>query len=81
LIAVFSFDFVMKDRSIHTLPAAELKLCLWRGAAWDDGELDLELSLSCSGSDPPSTVAVDASFSSAPGSKQRTMALTVCIHS
>ncbi|KAG0515268.1 hypothetical protein BDA96_10G263900 [Sorghum bicolor] len=45
--------------------------------SWDDGELDLELSLSCSGSDPPSTVAVDASFSSAPGSKQRTMALTL----
>ena len=42
-------------------------------AAWD-GELDLELSLGCAGSDL-STVAVEA-CSSAP-SRQRTMTLTV----
>ena len=42
-------------------------------AAWD-GELDLELSLGCAGSDL-STVAVEAG-SSAP-SRQRTMTLTV----
>jgi AP2-like factor (euAP2 lineage) len=49
---------------------------LW-SAAWEDGELDLELSLGCAGGSDPSTVAVEA-FSSAPGSKQRTMTLTVC---
>ena len=49
---------------------------MW-SAAWDGGELDLELSLGCAGSDPPSTGAVEE-FSSAPGSKQRTMTLTVC---
>lgn len=49
-------------------------VCGW-SAAWD-GELDLELSLGCAGSDP-STVAVDA-LSYPPSSKQRTMTLTVC---
>ncbi|XP_066372541.1 APETALA2-like protein 4 [Miscanthus floridulus] len=44
--------------------------------SWDGGELDLELSLGCAGSDPPSTGAVEE-FSSAPGSKQRTMTLTL----
>ncbi|CAD6338932.1 unnamed protein product [Miscanthus lutarioriparius] len=44
--------------------------------SWEDVELDLELSLGCAGGSDPSTVAVEA-FSSEPGSKQRTMTLTL----